>query len=554
MFDPITRLTAALLARWTPLVVGALLFALGCEVAENLTSPFATLGVTTASIPDGVENVEYSKQTLLAAGGDGSYSWALVSSSPPLPTGLALAANGEITGTPSAAGIGAFVVQVASGDGQSATKTLTITVRSQPVLQASDLCSDNPGYAIASFEDANLEATIRAALFISAQDNLTCALVSGLMTLDAHSAGITSLMGLQNLTSLTDLLLDGNSITDVSALTALTSLTTVLLQDNSNLITVQPLIENTGFGSGDLVNLGSTSVSCADVVKLMIHGVTVISDCVSMIAFRRGNRVDSSEIYVMDADGSNAVNLTNNATDDYQPAWSPDGSKIAFGSYRNGNSEIYVMDADGSNAVNLTNNAARDDQPAWSPDGSKIAFGSDRNGNREIHVMNADGSDHFNLTTTPTISEFRPAWSPDGSKIAFRARSFGTNSAIYVMDADGSNRVRLTNNPGDSGPAFWSPDGSRIAFISGRDGNSEIFVMNADGSGRPVNLTNSEVSEDSPAWSPDGSRIVFKRTCTSSLNCPTSPSGLYVMDADGSNVVRFTNDAEDHWPTWALVR
>ena len=511
MFDPITRLTAALLARWTPLVVGALLFALGCEVAENLTSPFATLGVTTASLPDGVENVEYSKQTLLAAGGDGSYSWALVSSSPPLPTGLALAANGEITGTPSAAGIGAFVVQVASGDGQSATKTLTITVRSQPVLQASDLCSANPGYAIASFEDANLEATIRAALFISAQDNLTCALVSGLMTLDAHSAGITSLMGLQNLTSLTDLLLDGNSITDVSALTALTSLTTVLLQDNSNLITVQPLIENTGFGSGDLVNLGSTSVSCADVVKLMIHGVTVISDCVSMIAFRRGNHGDHS-------------------------------------------SEIYVMDADGSNAVNLTNNAARDDQPAWSPDGSKIAFGSDRNGNREIHVMNADGSDHFNLTTTPTISEFRPAWSPDGSKIAFGARSFGTNSEIYVMDADGSNRVRLTNNPADdSGPA-WSPDGSRIAFTSLRDGNREIHVMNADGSGRPVNLTNNEVSDDSPAWSPDGSRIVFKRTCTSSLNCPTSPSGLYVMDADGSNVVRFTNDAEDHWPTWALVR
>ena len=78
--------------------------------------------------------------------------------------------------------------------------------------------------------------------------------------------------------------------------------------------------------------------------------------------------------------------------------------------------------------------------------------------------------------------------------------------------------------------------------------------MNADGSGRPVNLTNNEVSDESPAWSPDGSRIVFKRTCTSSLNCPTSPSGLYVMDADGSNVVRFTNDAEDHWPTWALVR
>ncbi|MBU7016414.1 MAG: PD40 domain-containing protein, partial [Theionarchaea archaeon] len=91
------------------------------------------------------------------------------------------------------------------------------------------------------------------------------------------------------------------------------------------------------------------------------------------------------------------------------PEWSPDGKKIAFCSEKSGNWEIYVIDADGSNQVNLTNNPAHDMDPTWSPDGQKIAFDSDRDGNKEIYVMNADGSSAVNLTNNPA-SDRDPDW------------------------------------------------------------------------------------------------------------------------------------------------
>ena len=169
------------------------------------------------------------------------------------------------------------------------------------VLQPSDICSDRPDDAIATFEDAALEAAIRAALSVGAQDDLTCGSVSGLTELAAEQAGLTSLVGIQNLTSLTNLLLSDNSITNISALSGLTSLTllflsfnsitdisalsgltslTILgLSDNANLTDIQPVLDNTGLGAGDAVFLESTSVSCTDVAALQAKGVTVRSDC-----------------------------------------------------------------------------------------------------------------------------------------------------------------------------------------------------------------------------------------------------------------------------------
>jgi Tol biopolymer transport system component len=105
-----------------------------------------------------------------------------------------------------------------------------------------------------------------------------------------------------------------------------------------------------------------------------------------------------SDIYVMNADGSGTRKLTHNARQNAEPAWSPDGRKIAFRSTRNGNRDIYVMNADGSGKRNLTRNAAWDSRPSWSPDGRKITFVSNRDGRLEAHVMNADGSGQRSLT------------------------------------------------------------------------------------------------------------------------------------------------------------
>jgi hypothetical protein len=248
----------------------------------------------------------------------------------------------------------------------------------------------------------------------------------------------------------------------------------------------------------------------------------------------------------MDPDGANQTRLTNNPALDLDPSWSPDGTKIAFTSDRDGNFEIYLMNADGSNQINLTNNSANDRSATWSPDGKKIAFSSDRDGNKEIYVMNADGSNQTRLTNTPQ-DDYSPKWSPDGGQIAFTKNR--SDPEVYLMNADGTNQVNLSNNSMaiDDSPA-WSPDGTKIAFGSTRNGNG-IFVMNRDGT-NVIRLTQSTgvnpQSDTGPVWAPDGTKVAYQHT----LTLGGSPE-IYVVNADGSNPTRLTNDPTLDWtPDW----
>ncbi len=241
------------------------------------------------------------------------------------------------------------------------------------------------------------------------------------------------------------------------------------------------------------------------------------------------------------------INLTNNAAIDTRADWSPDGSKIAFDTDRNGNNEIYVMNANGTGLTRLTNNSYDDSQAAWSPNGSKIAYMSNSSGTYDVWVMDANGSNKTKLTTSGSGKvSGQPAWSPDGSQIAFTSNRTGsTGYDIYVMDADGSNVTKLTTASGDDSEPVWSPDGSKIAFYSNRDGNTEIYVMNADGSGQ-TRLTSSSGTDKSPVWSPDGSKIAFASNRTGTYQ-------IYMVDADGSNPVQVTSAATDvTFPDWSL--
>ena len=261
----------------------------------------------------------------------------------------------------------------------------------------------------------------------------------------------------------------------------------------------------------------------------------------SRIAFR-SERDGNNEIYVMNADGTGQFRLTNNNAADNSPVWSPNGGKIAFRSERDGNFEIYVMNADGTNQTRLTNNNAVDNLPTWSPDSSKIAFTSERDGNVEIYVMNADGNNQTRLTNN-NVTDFFPAWSPNGSKIAFSSERDG-NIEIYVMNADGNNQTRLTNNSFRDNVPAWSPDSNKIAFSSERDGNFEIYVMNADGNNQ-TRLTNNGAIDGLPAWSPDGSKIAFYSDRDGNIE-------IYVMNTDGNNQLRLTNNnAEDDELDWS---
>ena len=208
-----------------------------------------------------------------------------------------------------------------------------------------------------------------------------------------------------------------------------------------------------------------------------------------------------ARILVMNTDGSNQTLVTNFSS--WLPHWSPDSKQLVMESDRDaataGVSEIYVVGADGSNPVRLTNAPTSiDAMPRWSPDGKRIAFWSNRDGNPEIYLMNADGSNVTRLTNN-SANDDRPIWSPDGKHIAFVSDRDG-NFEIYIMSADGLNQTHLTNHPARDVYPVWSPDGTRLLFVSDRDGTFEIYVMNADGS-NVVRLSKSG-NNILPDWQP----------------------------------------------------
>jgi Tol biopolymer transport system component len=287
------------------------------------------------------------------------------------------------------------------------------------------------------------------------------------------------------------------------------------------------------------------------------------------IAFTR-----DTDIYTMNADGSQVTNLTTGPgwetsgfahEENYEPVWSPDGTKLAFTGDRDWNLEIFVMNADGSDPVRLTRHGDTDTHPTWSPDGTKIAWANDRGEygyERGIYVMNADGSKKTDLTPGTRGGDY-PSWSPDGTKIAF----LGGNrlhwpsglhlTDIYSMSPDGSDATNLTEDYAVSweGPVSWSPDGTRIVAVGRAAEEWEedpacshfsacMYVMKADGSGLAT-LSNDIYVYPAPVWSPDGTKIAFP-----SARGSGDDLSIYVMSADGSEVTRLTRGHFDGEPDW----
>lgn len=226
------------------------------------------------------------------------------------------------------------------------------------------------------------------------------------------------------------------------------------------------------------------------------------------------NPDEEFDVYVVDLPAGSRKRLTDAPERDGTPVWSPDGTKIAFMSERDGHRQVYVMDADGSNQVNLSNDAASEEHPFWSADGSRILYISDQGageGNADVWEMAADGSGKHRIAATPEMETYA-SWSPDGKRIVCRRILSEDDWAVVTMDADGSNQRIVAPAPGLDAWPVWTPDG-RIVFASDRSGKSfDLYVVDPDGSAPPRRLTFDDARDDrQPTVSPDGRHVAFAR-------------------------------------------
>ena len=276
-----------------------------------------------------------------------------------------------------------------------------------------------------------------------------------------------------------------------------------------------------------------------EIIKYYTGEPGIFQTKIAFISSRSG----AKELYVMDADGENPRQLTQDKNLVLSPKWSPDGREIAFISYVGagahlfslelngmrrrvisarenmngpgawspdgkricttlsiqGNPELYLLDTSGNILQRLTQHPGIDVSPSWSPDGRSVAFVSDRAGGPQIFILDVASGQVRRLTFEGRYNT-EPAWSPRGDRIAFSALLNGAHK-ICSIRPDGRDLVQLTDGPGNDNSPSWSPDGRYLAFSSTRAGGSQIFIMLFNGQ-NPVQITRMPGEQSLPSWSP----------------------------------------------------
>ncbi|UCC45510.1 MAG: PD40 domain-containing protein [Candidatus Zixiibacteriota bacterium] len=293
----------------------------------------------------------------------------------------------------------------------------------------------------------------------------------------------------------------------------------------------------------------ATKYTTALVALLLFAQNLHAQESAEIIAFQSG-RSGSTNVFTLDPAGNNITQLT---TSGYNvvPTISPDGSKIAFVSDRDGEYHIYVMNIDGSDQRRLSNTPGEEDGHTWSPDGSRIYFRKSVEGKKALCVIDVDG-DNFRKFNIENISVRSPRISPDGKKILFNPNS-GGHFELWVMNIDGTDPHRIAPSINWGNEPRWSPDGSMIAYAYYKEEPSplssspvEIHVCNADGTDDRA-VTDLGTTSEYPCWSPDGKKIAFQTFKDGNFE-------VYTVNIDGTELRRITDsETFDGRPDWATV-
>ncbi len=258
----------------------------------------------------------------------------------------------------------------------------------------------------------------------------------------------------------------------------------------------------------------------ADAVIQQFTGESGISSTRIAFVVRDGR---TRELWIMDADGYDAHPLTHDKSLVLSPNFSPDGSLLAFTSYRGSGPQLWVMSLADAKPVLLSGRKGINACGTYSPDGRNIACTLSMDGNSEVYVLDARGGSPQRLTSSRGI-DTAPSWAPTGRQIAFTSDRAGTPQ-VYVMDAEGTNPRRLTYDLDYTDSPAWSPKGDRIAFVARTNEGFDIYVCKPDGEGAIRVVSGG--SNENPRWSPDARHLVFSSD-------RDGAKALWITDLDGT--------------------
>ncbi len=269
------------------------------------------------------------------------------------------------------------------------------------------------------------------------------------------------------------------------------------------------------------------------------------AETANRIAFDSG-RSGNLDIYLLNLDNGVLDQLTGSSGAERGPAWSPDGTMIAFygAASEEGNYDIFVVNSDKTGIRNLTNSPQADDRyPTWSPDGTRLAFHSNADGDYDLYAINLDGSGLQALTSNDA-DDLGPDWSPEGSQIAFHSDLWDDTYDIALIDVNTHEVRRLTADDRINSFPTWSPDGKQLAYhaITSEGGAVNLFVMRlADGT--VTQLTDGETRNAFPDWSPDGRTLIYQ-------SGQPEVSAIYAIPAVGGTPRPLTDTQSNFLPEW----